>query len=122
MSSVSPDEPNEGSMVAVVTLLPGPARKRTSRLYSYRLTYRNPDYEANGCVMTWEVEGGRTPYQIAIERAPDGGLRLHCTCADAVFRAEPEGRFCKHIRGFLHLGQELREQGDYLRFAMRAAS
>ena len=42
--------------------------------------------------MTWEVSGGRMPYQIALERDDAGSLRIHCTCADAVFRAEDEGR------------------------------
>jgi hypothetical protein len=84
--------------------LPGPDRKRAEVEYLYRLTYRNPDPDAVGCVLTWEVSGGRSPYQIAVEREEAGGLRLHCTCADAVFRAELEGRFCKHVHGFLRTG------------------
>jgi hypothetical protein len=55
-------------------------------------------------VLAWEVSGGRSPYQIAVEREENGRLRLHCTCADAVFRAELEGRFCKHVLGFLQTG------------------
>ncbi len=87
-----------------VTVLPGPDRKRTAVSYHYRLSYRNPCPEAVGCVMTWEVSGGRLVYQVAVERTAVGGLRLHCTCADAVYRAENEGRFCKHIHGLLRLG------------------
>src|SRR5258708_6959726 len=83
--------------------LPGPDRKRSPNKYSYRLTYCNPNQTAVGCVMSWEVSGGRMPYQIALERSEDGNVRIHCTCADAVFRAEEEGRFCKHIHGLLHL-------------------
>jgi hypothetical protein len=83
------------------TLLPGPDRKRTPKVYFYRLTYRNPSEESAGCVMTWEVYGGRTPYQIAIERRADRRLKAHCTCADAVFRREEDGRLCKHVQGFL---------------------
>jgi len=83
------------------TLLPGPDRKRTPKEYYYRLTYRNPSDEAVGCVMTWEVYGGRMPYQIAVERRQDEHLKIHCTCADAIFRREEEGRLCKHVQGFL---------------------
>ena len=83
------------------TLLPGPDRKRTPHLYLYRMNYRNPDREAVGCIMTWEVFGGRMPYQIAVERREDQCLTIHCTCADAVFRREDEGRLCKHAQGFL---------------------
>ena len=51
--------------------------------------------------MTWEVFGGRASYQVALEREWDGGLRWHCTCADAVYR----DRVCKHIRGLIALGR-----------------
>jgi hypothetical protein len=87
------------------TLLPGPDRKRVARPYGYRLTYRNPDADGVGCVMLWEVSGGRLHYQIALERDEMGGLRLHCSCADAIFRCESEGRVCKHVRGLLDLGR-----------------
>ena len=87
------------------TLLPGPDRKRQSRPYGYRLTYRNPDRDAAGCVMLWEVSGGRLHYQVALERDESGALRLHCSCADAIYRCESEGRFCKHVRGLLEIGQ-----------------
>src|SRR5262249_47821212 len=89
----------------LVTLLPGKDRKRTQNLYYYRLTYRQSEPEGVGCVMTWEVRGGRLNYQVALEREETGTLRVHCTCADAVFRAEPEGRFCKHVRGLLAFGR-----------------
>jgi len=87
------------------TLLPGPDRKREARPYGYRMTYRNPSADACGCVMLWEVSGGRLPYQIALERDEADSLRLHCSCADAVFRCESEGRICKHIRGLLEIGR-----------------
>jgi len=87
------------------TLLPGPDRKRLARPYGYRLTYRNPDADAAGCVMLWEVSGGRLHYQIAMERDEASGLRLHCSCADAIFRCESEGRSCKHVRGLLNIGR-----------------
>lgn len=90
----------------LLTVLPGPDRKRSETLYTYRLTYRNPDTAAAGCAFIWEVSGGRSGYQIALERDPAGNLRLHCTCADAVFRAEEQGRFCKHVHGLLQLGQQ----------------
>jgi hypothetical protein len=85
-------------------LLPGSDRKRRARFYSYRLTYRNSDTEAVGCVLLWQVTGGRQHYQVALERAADGALQLHCSCADAVFRCEAEGRLCKHARGLLEMG------------------
>jgi hypothetical protein len=100
--------------IELAALLPGPNRKRAHSPYVYRLRYCNPNPEAAGCVMTWEVQGGRLPYQIAIEREANGRLRCHCTCADAVFRAEAEGRCCKHILGFLAWGngpQDERELG-----------
>jgi hypothetical protein len=85
-------------------LLPGPTRKRAEHSYAYRLIYRNPARDASGCLMLWEVVGGRLTYQIALEEDEAGKLHLHCTCADAVFRAEAEGRFCKHVRGLLEFG------------------
>lgn len=97
-------EPQSSSSAVVIALLPGPDRKRRPRRYVYRLSYRNPEPAAVGCVLTWEVSGGRLSYQVALERDERGNLRLHCTCADAVFRAADEGRFCKHLRGLLGLG------------------
>jgi hypothetical protein len=84
----------------LVTILPGPDRKRTASLYSYRITYRNPRPEGAGCVALWEVNGGRQKYQIAVERREKGGCRWHCTCADAVYRGEEDARHvCKHVKG-----------------------
>jgi hypothetical protein len=103
MSTPPPDDQARPAILSA--RLPGPGRKRSESAYVYRLQYLNPDPEQAGCVMTWEVQGGRLTYQIAVERAEKGGLRCHCTCADAVFRAENEGRYCKHVRGFLAWGQ-----------------
>jgi hypothetical protein len=98
----------EPAFPMLTTLLPGPDRKRVHALYRYRLSYRNPVADAVGCVMIWEVGGGRLLYQIALERDEAGSLRVHCTCADAIFRCEAEGRFCKHVHGLL---QSLRAEG-----------
>jgi hypothetical protein len=87
----------------MILVLPGPDRKRTHRPYCYQVTYRNPEPGSIGCALLWEVTGGRMEYQIALERDESGKCRLHCTCADAVFRAEDEGRFCKHVEGLLEL-------------------
>ncbi|MBY0525728.1 MAG: hypothetical protein K2R98_20145 [Gemmataceae bacterium] len=87
---------------SIVTRLPGPDRKRGPALYRYRMTFRSAEPTVAGCVTTWEVDGGRMPYQIALERDDAGNLKMHCTCADAVYRAD--GRFCKHIHGLLQLG------------------
>jgi hypothetical protein len=100
-------EPEPTLPFQLTARLPGPTRKRLEADYQYYLLYRNPEPGAVGCVFTWEVRGGRAPYQIAVEREETGHLRLHCTCADAVFRGEVEGRFCKHIRGFLESGLHL---------------
>jgi hypothetical protein len=85
----------------ILALLPGPDRKRTATTYRYKLIYRNPADKAPGCVMLWEVSGGRLLYQIALERTEKGQLRIHCSCADAIFRAEEEGRCCKHVAGLV---------------------
>lgn len=87
------------------TLLPGPGRKREPRWYSYDLSYRNPDHASTGCVLMWHVAGGRQPYQVALERDERGGLHVHCTCADAVYRGETAGHVCKHVRGLMGLGR-----------------
>ena len=87
------------------TPMPGPDRKRTIRPYLFHVSYCNPDPLEVGCAMTWEVVGGRLSYQIALERAEDGELRWHCTCADAIYRAENEGRHCKHVKALLALGR-----------------
>jgi hypothetical protein len=91
------------------SLLPGPTRKRKESPYCYRLTYRNPQPGEAGCVMLWEVLGGRQEYQIALERGETGELHWHCTCADAVYRGEYDTRHvCKHVRGLKELGGKRR--------------
>lgn|SRR5262245_24931752 len=89
----------------LILVLPGPDRKRSQRPYCYRLIHHNPDPGSVGCALLWEVSGGRMPYQIALERDEAGGLQLHCTCADAVYRAEDQGRFCKHVQGLIEIGR-----------------
>ncbi len=89
----------------LIASLPGPTRKRAPSAYHYRLTYRNPEPAAAGCVLLLEVVGGRLDYQIALERQPSGALRWHCTCADAVYRGEGAPHVCKHVRGLLALGR-----------------
>jgi hypothetical protein len=93
----------------VFASLPGPDRKRTPSPYCYHLTYRNPAADEPGCWLSWEVLGGRNIYQIALERREDGGLRYHCTCADAVYRGEDRNHVCKHVRGLLALGRKRAE-------------
>jgi hypothetical protein len=90
-----------GPLCEMKLSLPGPDRLRTPKDYYFRLRYRSPCEHAVGCVMTWDIVGGRMPYQIAVERRMDDRLKLHCTCADSVFRREEEGRLCKHAQGFL---------------------
>jgi hypothetical protein len=85
--------------------IPGPDRKRTLRPYLYRVTYCSDDPSEVGCAMAWEVFGGRSSYQVALEREWDGSLRWHCTCADAVYRGEDNDHLCKHIKGLLGLGR-----------------
>jgi hypothetical protein len=86
----------------VTVILPGPARKRTLSLYHFHVTYRHPDPRETGCVMTWDVTGGRMPYQIAAERTETGELDWHCTCADAVYRGDRDPKHCcKHVHGLL---------------------
>jgi hypothetical protein len=66
--------------------------------------------------MTWEVRGGRLPYQLSLEREANGCLRLHCTCADAVYRADLPNHRCKHMEGFVQAGLMLpQEQAVNLR-------
>src|SRR5919199_5572083 len=97
-------EPPPASAV-LFTILPGPTRKRERSPYCYRLTYRNPEPEVPGCALLWDVFGGRLPYQVALEREPSGGLRWHCTCADAIYRGESSNHVCKHVRGLQTLGR-----------------
>jgi len=89
----------------VFAALPGPTRKRTPSPYCYRLTYQNPDSSSEGCLLTWDVLGGRDIYQIVLERQSSGDLRWHCSCADAVYRGENRAHRCKHVRGLEALGR-----------------
>jgi hypothetical protein len=111
MSVSNPMNPSPFGMV--LKMLPGPDRKRSPNIYTYRITYRNPKPVQPGCVMTWEVAGGRTAYQIALERTGSDMLRWHCTCADAVYREH----VCKHVLGLIECtplaeDKETRRQGD----------
>ena len=87
------------------TLLPGPTRRRVPSPYRYRLIYRNSDRTEPGCVLLWEVDGGRMNYQIALERQDNGQLAYHCTCADAVYRGADRPHQCKHVRALLAQGR-----------------
>ncbi len=89
----------------LVAPIPGPDRKRTVRSYLFRVTYQTECPEETGCLMTLAVEGGREEYQLALERTEQGSLQWHCTCADAVYRGESEGKTCKHVRGLLSVGR-----------------
>src|SRR5262245_9501781 len=94
IAPVSPDG-------VLMQILPGADRKRSPGLYCYRVTFRT-DKPERGCVMTWEVSGGRITYQIALERVTPGQLKWHCTCADSVYRREQnENHICKHVAGLL---------------------
>lgn len=84
-----------------LTILPGPDRNRSPGLYHYRIIHRCLNADDPGCVGLWEVLGGRMPYQVALERDEQGRQFWHCTCADAIYRAEEQGRVCKHVQGLL---------------------
>ncbi len=88
------------------TSLPGPTRQRTPHAYRYQLTYRNSQPHEPGCVLLWDVYGGREEYQIALERQTSGKLLWHCTCPDAVYRGEDAPHTCKHVRGLQALGRQ----------------
>src|SRR5262245_20737072 len=94
----------------VFASLPGPTRRRQLSPYCYRLSYRNPHPHETGCVLLWDVYGGRQEYQIALEREATGKLRWHCTCADAVYRGEDVPHICKHVRGLQALGRPAKEK------------
>jgi hypothetical protein len=85
--------------------LPGPTRKRLLSPYCYHLTYHADDQDAVGCVLLWEVLGGREAYQVALERLPSGELCYHCTCPDAIYRGDRGPHTCKHVRGLQALGR-----------------
>lgn len=81
------------------TCLPGPTRKRLLAPYCYRLIHQQRHSHAPGCLLLWDVLGGRDIYQVALERLDGGKLRWHCTCADAIYRGEKRGSLCKHVQG-----------------------
>ena len=83
----------------VYTLLPGPTRRRVASPYRYRLIYRSQEPAVPGCLLLWDVDGGRMNYQIALERQENGLLVYHCTCADAVYRGADRPHQCKHVKG-----------------------
>ena len=88
------------SFAIVTVVLPGPDRKRSPAPYHFRVTYRNPEPTEPGCVMTWQVTGGREEYQVAAERADDGHINWHCTCPDAIYHGEHRHAYCcKHVHG-----------------------
>jgi hypothetical protein len=89
----------------VYTLVPGPTRKRVPCPYRYRLVYRNCAPNEPGCVLLWEVDGGRMNYQIALERQETGRLAYHCTCADAIYRGADRPHQCKHVKALLTQGR-----------------
>ena len=93
--------------IAYLAALPGPDRKRTPSVYQYRLVFRKSETDQSGCVAMWEVTGGRMPYQVALELDTAGRYAWHCTCADAVYKAEEQGRLCKHVQGLLEFGAAL---------------
>jgi hypothetical protein len=94
----------------VYAQIPGPTRKRTPTSYRYRMTYRNEAKHQRGCVLQWDVMGGRDIYQVALEREDGGKLRWHCTCADAAFRGETRPYCCKHVRGLQAMGRPFAEK------------
>lgn len=102
MDFVKKENSDQAARAMLIALLPGPNRRRSDALYQYRLVYRQPDLDADGCLMLWQVLGGRQPYQVALERDGRAQLRWHCTCPDAVYRGETlAGHTCKHVRGLL---------------------
>jgi hypothetical protein len=99
----------------ILKCLPGPDRKRLPSTYTYRITYRSVDPFEPGCVMTWEVSGGRLPYQIALERKSSGRIKWHCTCADAIYRGDASpAHVCKHIQGLIECLPIEQKQSTYL--------
>jgi len=88
-----------GAVIAVA--LPGPSRKRDAAEYRFRVTYRGEALRQPGCLMTWEVTGGRSAYQLALERTERGDTRWHCTCADFAYRGEHPRYRCKHVSGLV---------------------
>ena len=91
----------------LLTLLPGITRKRLPHVYQFRRTYTRTPGDDTTCLATWDVLGGREPYQIASEQTSNGDVLWHCTCADATFRGTTKYYRCKHVRGLLELANEL---------------
>jgi hypothetical protein len=102
----------DAANAVLITMLPGPSRKRVQGLYQYRLIYRHPEPEAEGCLVLWQVTGGRQVYQIALQRDERKRLRWHCTCADAVYRGEKTAKHvCKHVQGLLAFAPPMKAAG-----------
>ncbi len=96
--------PQPKAFTLITMLLPGPDRKRTPSPYHFRVTYRNPEPMEPGCVVTWEVRGGREEYQISLERTDANDLVWHCTCPDAIYHADyRNARHCKHVQGLVQV-------------------
>lgn len=103
-------KPARATFAIVTVILPGPNRKRTPAPYQFRVSYRNPEPTEPGCVMTWQVIGGREEYQVAAERTEDGHLEWHCTCPDAIYHGTyRHAHNCKHVQGIQAL---LRSAGE----------
>jgi hypothetical protein len=103
--STTQNRPRETLPESVLfAVLPGPSRKRHQVWYCYHLTFRAEQIDEPGCLLLWEVFGGREVYQVAVERMESGGLHWYCTCADAVYRGG-ERHCCKHIRGLQQQGR-----------------
>lgn len=99
------------SFAIVTVVLPGPDRKRTPAAYQYQVSYRNPEPTEPGCVMTWQVTGGREEYQVAAERTEEGRLEWHCTCPDAIYHGYYRNAHrCKHVQGIQALLRSAGEQ------------
>lgn len=95
-------------IMCISMILPGTDRKRSPSPYQYRATYRNPMPSEPGCVATWAVVGGREEYQIALERADSGALIWHCTCPDAIYRADQRHHCgCKHVQGLAQVAESV---------------
>lgn len=105
------EKPQRASFAIVTVVLPGPDRKRTPAPYQFRVSYRNPEPTEPGCVMTWQVIGGREEYQVATERTEDGRVEWHCTCPDAVYHEDHRNAYCcKHVQGIQALLRSAGEQ------------
>jgi hypothetical protein len=94
----------KAAFTLVTMFLPGPDRKRRPSPYHFRVVYRNPNPGEVGCVVTWEVLGGRDEYQISLERTEQRELIWHCSCPDAIYRGtDHNAHCCKHVEGLMDL-------------------